>query len=321
MKAANGTEGLVPSNYVEKVAAPVVPLVETPLPAPPLPVPPAQAPAPAPTMIKALHLYAPTAPNQIAMAQGETLTLLDGVGNWWKVRAANGTEGLVPSNYVEKVVAPVTVVEERVSFPRQIPPAPAALPPAPAATTNANEVLPPSTAAAAAAPVALAQAPTTAAKEAPLPVGPTVSAATKDLDPLLPALEQALPAPPAVAEGSAATPPATTTAPTSVVDEGDEEDNPFADEEADQENAIYEALYKKKVASTTDDLGAAEAAALLKESGLDQKALRSVWNAAKKDPAVQHGSKGKMNFDEFVCACKLAEEAGGTFAENISSEA
>jgi len=62
-------------------------------------------------------------------------------------------------------------------------------------------------------------------------------------------------------------------------------------------------------------------AALLEESGLDKTALRSVWNAAKKDPAVQHGSKGKMNFDEFVCACKLAEEAGGTFAENISSEA
>jgi hypothetical protein len=64
-------------------------------------------PAPAPTMIKALHPYSPTAPNQIAMAQGDVFTLLEGVGAWWNVQAANGTEGLVPSNYVEKVAGTV----------------------------------------------------------------------------------------------------------------------------------------------------------------------------------------------------------------------
>lgn len=77
---------------------------------------------------------------------------------------------------------------------------------------------------------------------------------------------------------------------------------------------IYEPLYTKKAASTIDHLGEAEVVELLKESGLDQKALRSVWIAAKADPAVQHGANGKMNFDEFVLACRLAVKAGGTFA-------
>ena len=60
-------------------------------------------------------------------------------------------------------------------------------------------------------------------------------------------------------------------------------------------------------------------AALLRESGLDQKALKFVWSTAKKDPAVQHGLKAKMNFDEFVLACKLAVKAGGTFAASACS--
>ena len=55
--------------------------------------------------VKAVHAFSPTAPNQIAMMQGEIFTLVDGVGNWWKVKSASGTEGLVPSNYVEKIVA------------------------------------------------------------------------------------------------------------------------------------------------------------------------------------------------------------------------
>lgn len=43
-----------------------------------------------------------TAPDQIAITQGEAFTLLDGVGNWWKVKFVSGMEGLVPSNYVKK---------------------------------------------------------------------------------------------------------------------------------------------------------------------------------------------------------------------------
>ena len=58
-------------------------------------------------MIKALHPYSPTAPNQIAMVQGELFTLIDDVGPWWKVKSAIGMEGIVPSNYVEKVEVPV----------------------------------------------------------------------------------------------------------------------------------------------------------------------------------------------------------------------
>ena len=79
-------------------AVPTNTTTETVLPAPLLPTS-----TPVLTMAKALHPYAPTAPNQIAMAQDERFTLLDSAGSWWKVKAANGTEGLVPSNYIEKV--------------------------------------------------------------------------------------------------------------------------------------------------------------------------------------------------------------------------
>ena len=251
----------------------------------------------APIMIKALHPYSPTAPDQVAMTKGDLLTLLDGAGNWWKVKAENGTEGLVPSNYVEKV-APAEdspklplLVAEKEGIP---------LSSAPAAS-NTNDVT------------------TTAAEEAPLPVGPAVSATA--------APPKALPGSHAGRGGSAAATQATPTASASInkVDEGNngnEEGNPFADAEgiiAHQEDEIYEALFKKKAASITDDLGAVEVAALLRESGLDQKALKFVWSTAKKDPAVQHGLKAKMNFDEFVLACKLAVKAGGTFAASACS--
>ena len=100
-----------------------------------------------------------------------------------------------------------------------------------------------------------------------------------------------------------------------VDDEEDEEENPFADEDAaDQEVAIYEALFKKKAASTDVELGAAVVAGLLKESGADVKVLRQVWKEAKKAPDTPHGAKGMMNFQEFVAACKLTVKAGGTFA-------
>jgi hypothetical protein len=67
-------------------------------------------------MVKALHPFAPTAPDQIAMAQGEMFTLIDGTGIWWQVKGATGQEGTVPSNYVEKlpivaIVATAAAVE------------------------------------------------------------------------------------------------------------------------------------------------------------------------------------------------------------------
>jgi hypothetical protein len=98
----------------------------------------------------------------------------------------------------------------------------------------------------------------------------------------------------------------------------DEEDNPFADDAADEENVIYEALFKQKAASTDVELSAAVVAGLLKKSGAATKVLRQVWNDAKKVPDVPHGAIGKMNFLEFVVACKLTVKAGGNFA---SSEA
>jgi hypothetical protein len=114
VKAATGQEGLVPSNYLERVAV-VAPSgvfataendVLSPFPLPPAPTPVLVAtivlPV-APTMVKALHPYTPTAANQIAMVQGDILTLIDGTGIWWKVKAATGQAGLVPSNYVEKL--------------------------------------------------------------------------------------------------------------------------------------------------------------------------------------------------------------------------
>eukprot|EP00729_Bicosta_minor_P009391 gene9391-16078_t len=81
----------------------------------------------------------------------------------------------------------------------------------------------------------------------------------------------------------------------------------------------YEALFLKVAASKDEEVGAAKIATLLKTTGLSQKILRDVWNASKKAPDVPHGAKGKMNFNEFVVACKLTVEAGGSFAS--SSEA
>jgi hypothetical protein len=52
-------------------------------------------------MVKALYPYTPTTADQIATVQGEILTLIDGTGVWWKVKATTGQAGLVPSNYVE----------------------------------------------------------------------------------------------------------------------------------------------------------------------------------------------------------------------------
>ena len=51
---------------------------------------------------KALHPYTASADNQISMARGEVLTIVDDSGEWWRVRNASGQEGLVPSNFVAK---------------------------------------------------------------------------------------------------------------------------------------------------------------------------------------------------------------------------
>ena len=77
-----------------------------------LPVAPAAVPVAPTMMVKALHPYSPTAPDQIAMAVNELFTLIDDSGVWWKVKGAAGQEGVVPSNYVAKVESPATGASE-----------------------------------------------------------------------------------------------------------------------------------------------------------------------------------------------------------------
>ena len=56
--------------------------------------------------VKALHGYlAPADSGQLSLQSGEKLTLLSDGGNWWRCRNKSGVEGVVPSNYVERVQA------------------------------------------------------------------------------------------------------------------------------------------------------------------------------------------------------------------------
>lgn len=70
------------------------------------PVPPPNQPAPAASppqqTCQAIAAYTATADNQVSLAQGETLTILDDAGLWWRLRKASGKEGLAPSNYIAK---------------------------------------------------------------------------------------------------------------------------------------------------------------------------------------------------------------------------
>lgn len=62
--------------------------------------------AAAPTLVKALYPFAATTDSHLSMVQGEIYTLLDGdygTSNWWRVKSKSGGEGVVPSNYVEKM--------------------------------------------------------------------------------------------------------------------------------------------------------------------------------------------------------------------------
>eukprot|EP00160_Parvularia_atlantis_P014494 Unigene3637_Nuclearia_a/m.11099 Unigene3637_Nuclearia_a/g.11099 ORF Unigene3637_Nuclearia_a/g.11099 Unigene3637_Nuclearia_a/m.11099 type:complete len:252 (-) Unigene3637_Nuclearia_a:33-788(-) len=43
----------------------------------------------------------PNDPNEISFAKGEVLTVLDRKGKWWRAKKADGTVGIVPSNYME----------------------------------------------------------------------------------------------------------------------------------------------------------------------------------------------------------------------------
>ncbi|KAJ7173172.1 hypothetical protein C8R46DRAFT_990971 [Mycena filopes] len=51
---------------------------------------------------QALHAYkgSPVDPNELSFAKGEILEIEDQEGKWWQARKADGTFGIVPSNYV-----------------------------------------------------------------------------------------------------------------------------------------------------------------------------------------------------------------------------
>ncbi|CAO3607749.1 unnamed protein product [Mucor hiemalis] len=51
--------------------------------------------------VQALHAYHanPDDPNELSFDKGETLDIVDRNGNWWQARKADGTIGIIPSNY------------------------------------------------------------------------------------------------------------------------------------------------------------------------------------------------------------------------------
>lgn len=51
---------------------------------------------------RALYAYnaSPDDPNEISFGKGEMLDIVDNTGKWWQARKADGTKGIIPSNYV-----------------------------------------------------------------------------------------------------------------------------------------------------------------------------------------------------------------------------
>ncbi|GAB1526050.1 Transmembrane osmosensor [Rhizoctonia solani] len=54
---------------------------------------------------RALYAYnaSPDDPSEISFAKGEILDIVDNNGKWWQARKADGTTGIVPSNYLQLV--------------------------------------------------------------------------------------------------------------------------------------------------------------------------------------------------------------------------
>ncbi|KAI8367493.1 uncharacterized protein BYT42DRAFT_586415 [Radiomyces spectabilis] len=55
--------------------------------------------------VRALHAYQanPDDPNELSFDKGEILEIVDQKGNWWQARKADGSVGIIPSNYFGQV--------------------------------------------------------------------------------------------------------------------------------------------------------------------------------------------------------------------------
>ncbi len=78
--------------------------VNTPLPATSLPSVEAALPELPKGKVRALHAYlSPPDSGHLSLSAGSVLELLSDEGDWWRCRNTSGDEGIVPSNYVERV--------------------------------------------------------------------------------------------------------------------------------------------------------------------------------------------------------------------------
>jgi uncharacterized protein YgiM (DUF1202 family) len=55
---------------------------------------------------KLLYTFAADGANELAVSEGERITILDDDGAWMTIRRRDGEEGLVPTSYIEKLPIP-----------------------------------------------------------------------------------------------------------------------------------------------------------------------------------------------------------------------
>ena len=53
--------------------------------------------------VKALYAYNPTEAEELPLAQGEILEVVNNKGSWWQARNSSGKVGMIPSNYLEVI--------------------------------------------------------------------------------------------------------------------------------------------------------------------------------------------------------------------------